>query len=241
VTALVTAKGLAMEGRLEPVTLELQAGELVCVVGPNGSGKTSLIHALSLIPPASGAVRISGQDPASEPPARRQRLLGLLPASREMAWPLKSADVIGLSLPPGTDWQWLVEPLDLPSLLDRRIDNLSTGERTRVLIARVLAPRPRLLLLDEPMANLEPYWQLAVLALLRRAADEGCAVLLAIHDLGLAQRWADRLLVLQDRRIVGDGAPCTIAEASLIERVFRVERDGSEWRISPSADRRSLL
>jgi iron complex transport system ATP-binding protein len=213
---------------------------MVCLVGPNGSGKSSLLAALAGIPPATGEVRIGGEDPAGKHPDQRQRLLAFLPASRELNWPVKAADVMALSLPPGGNWQQLVAPLQLERLLERRVDTLSTGERTRVLIARVLAPGARLLLLDEPIANLDPYWQLVALEKLRSAArDEGKAVLVAIHDLRLARQWGDRLMVMDRGRIVADGPPADVERSDVLSQVFGVAWTGGEWRLSPSADRQS--
>jgi iron complex transport system ATP-binding protein len=238
-TALLSARSLAIPARLHATDLVIEGPQLLCLVGPNGSGKTSLLHAVAGIGAAAGEVRIDGIDPRSLPPAARRRLLAFLPAAREVAWPLSARDVIGLGS--GEPSEELVAQLDLAPLLDRRIDRLSTGERSRVLIARALAAGPRLLLLDEPVANLDPYWQLRLMDLLAaRAAAE--AVLVALHDLDLAARYAGRLLIMLKGRIVADGAPEALLAGPRIGEVFGIER-GPEgaWRpISPSADPRSL-
>ena len=237
---LVEARGLEIGGRLEKSAISLQAGTLMCLVGPNGSGKTSLLHALAGIPPSSSAVRIAGENPHVLPPALRQRLFTLLPASREILWPLRARDLIALSLPPGTDWRPVAEDLELGPLLDRRVDSLSTGERTRVLIARALAPDPRLLLLDEPVANLDPYWQLLVLERLKKAAtEEGKAVLIAIHDLAAARRFADRMVLMSAGRLVADGTSEEILCDPLAEQVFGVAWTGSGWELRPPEGLRS--
>lgn len=224
-TCLV-ATNLAMPGRLLPVSLEVGVGQLVGLIGPNGSGKTSLLQALAGIPPGTGKLSIAGQQPSSLPPSRRQRLFTFLPASRDVTWPLSARSFIELALPAGCDWSALSEWLELSPLLDRRMDRLSTGERTRVMIARALAPDPLLLLLDEPIANLDPFWQLAVLQELRdRAENSGRSVIVAIHDLGAALRVSDRIILMDECSVVADGSPEVLRGSGLIEDTFRVNPD----------------
>ena len=221
---LVKAEGLAIAGRLETSSLELRAGELVGLIGPNGSGKTSLLHALAGIPPSTGNVRIAGQVAKGMHPDRRQRLFTFLPASRDVVWPLKARDLISLALPRGSDWSNVAERLEIGALLDRRMDRLSTGERSRIMIVRALAPDPSVLLLDEPIANLDPLWQLLLLDEFRRLAhDEGKALLVAIHDLRAAVEWSDRLILMSERQIRADAAPSELLGSGLIEQVFGVE------------------
>ena len=240
-TPVVDAQGLALPGRLEPTDFQVAPGELVCVVGPNGAGKTSLLHAIAGIANRRGSVSIGGIDPQRLSPDQRKALLAYLPASRDVAWPVIARDLIALGLPAGTPPGRAIAELDLEPLLDRRVDHLSTGERSRVLIARALAAEPRLLLLDEPAANLDPYWQLRLMDLLRaRMAENGRAAMVAVHDLDLAAAWCDRLIVVDKGRVVGDGAPAELLDGSLIREVFRIERTPIGWRpLSPAADRRS--
>ena len=231
-TWLVEATGLGLPGRLDGVSLALAAGELACLVGPNGSGKTSLLHALAGIDSPRGEVRIGGVDPRGVAPARRPELLTFLPAARELRWPLAARDLIALG-----GGSHIPAALELDGLLDRRIDRLSTGERSRVLIARALAPKPKLLLLDEPTANLDPLWQIRLMEYLKaelRGADR-CA-LVAIHDLDAAARYGDRILVMNERRIAAEGL-----EGGHVAEIFGVEQVGGAWRpaLRPAADRRS--
>lgn len=236
-TALLEARGLALPGRLEPASLTIESGSLVALVGPNGSGKTSLLHALARIGAVRGEVRIDGDDPAALAPDARRRLLAYLPATRDVAWPVTARDLVALG---GGGFDDVAPALDLETLADRRMDSLSTGERSRVLLARALAPRPKLLLLDEPAANLDPAWQLRLMALLREAVAGGQAVVAAFHDLDLAARHADRMLVMSGGRIAADGPPLEILAGEIVEQVFGIRRNGPEWAlVSPPADRRS--
>jgi iron complex transport system ATP-binding protein len=231
VSLLVEAQGLALPGRLGVTSITLQAGALTCLIGPNGSGKTSLLHALAGIGRPAGQVRIGGTDPAAASPQQRQRLLTYLPAAREVAWPLDARSLIGLGIPEPEYLPRVMEALDLAAFEDRRMDRLSTGERSRVLIARALAPRPPLLLLDEPAANLDPLWQLRLMAFLKTEAHaNGQAALVAVHDLDLAGAYADRLLIMARGRIVADGDPEELLAGDVVPRVFGIERAEGRWR-----------
>jgi iron complex transport system ATP-binding protein len=228
-TALLMAAKAGLAGRLEPFDFRMDAAQLVCLVGPNGSGKTSLLHALARIGRSSGEVRIDGQRPEALAPALRRRLLSYLPASRDSAWPLAAEDVVRL----GADRAEASEAmaaLDLAAFARRRVDRLSTGERSRVLIARALAPKPRLLLLDEPVANLDPLWQLRLMETLRLAVRSGQGAVVAMHDLDLAGRFADRLVLMDRGTIMADGPPGAVLGSERLEEVFGITKVAGEWR-----------
>ena len=225
-TALVEARGLALPGRLFDVSLQLAEGELACLVGPNGSGKTSLLHALAGVGGPTGEVRIGGVDPRRLEPGRRLRQTGFLPATRELLWPLKARDLIALGGAGEAEVEEAIARLELEPVADRRVDLLSTGERSRVLIARVLAARPRLLLLDEPTANLDPLWQIRLMESLRSGLRaDGGAALVAIHDLDAAARYADRILIMDQGRIAAEGLG-----ADHVATIFGIERVAGEWQ-----------
>lgn len=197
---MLTASSLSLPRRLHDAALAVEAGALVALVGPNGSGKTSLLHALAGIGGRPGEMLLDGTDPRRLGPTERSRAFTYLPASRDLPWPLLARDLIALG-GGGT-----VDGLALEPLLDRRVDTLSTGERGRVLIARALAPKPRLLLLDEPTANLDPLWQLRLMELIRAELAGGDRIaLVAMHDLDAARRFADRVLVMDGGRIAAEG------------------------------------
>jgi len=229
---ILDAAGLAIPGRLFDVSLRIAAGELVCLVGPNGSGKTSLLHALAGIGRPAGEVDLDGVDPRTLGPAQRPRYLTYLPATRDVPWPLLARDLIALGGGEAT-----FPALELDGLLDRRVDRLSTGERSRVLIARALAPRPKLLLLDEPTANLDPLWQIRLMELVRQEISVGGrAALVAIHDLDAALRYADRMLVMDRGRIAAESL-----DGPHVAAIFGIERANGKWRpVNPLADPQSL-
>jgi iron complex transport system ATP-binding protein len=227
---LLEADGLALPRRLHETALRLAAGELTCLIGPNGSGKTSLLHALAGIGAPGGEVRIDEVPLRSAGPAQRMRLLSFLPATRELRWPLEAHDLILLGGATAEEAADVEALLALGPVAGRRVDRLSTGERSRVLIARALAPRPKLLLLDEPTANLDPLWQIRLMELLKQAIGEnGQAALVAIHDLDAAGRFADRLIVMDRGRIAADGDPAEILAGPVIRDVFGIERVDGRW------------
>lgn len=230
-SALLTASGLAIKGRLAETSLAIDRGQLVCLIGPNGSGKTSLLHALAGIGRAQGQVRIDGADPTILGPERRQRLFTYLPASRDLKWPLSASDLIALGLPAGLDSTQLIRRLELEPMLERRVDQLSTGERSRILIARSLAADPKLLLLDEPTANLDPLWQLKLMEYLRELAHaQDKTILVAMHDLEIARANADRLIIMQDGRIAADGQPQELLEGPHMPAIFGIDWTPTGWR-----------
>ena len=242
---VIDAQDVEIPGRLEKTSIRLRGGELTCLIGPNGSGKTSLLHALAGIGRAGGAISIDGADPRRASPAQRSRLIAYLPASRDIAWPLLTKDVIALGSPPGaaaSGVAGIVEELDLSPVLDRRVDRLSTGERSRVLIARALASQPKLLLLDEPISNLDPLWQLKLMGYLRRLTRRtGKCVVMAVHDLEMARLYADRLIIMNKGKVAADGNPALLLDGPHIPAIFGVERSEGGWRpaeIRPE-DRRS--
>ena len=226
---LLRAANLALGKRLRPTTFELEAGTLVALVGPNGSGKTSLLHALAGIGSPMGGVRIDDADPWSLPPPVRQRLFSYLPASRDIKWPLLVSDLIRLGLPGDVHICEVVEELELEPFLERRVDCLSTGERGRVLIARALAAEPKLLLLDEPMANLDPLWQLKLMDVVQRRTQRGQSAIVAMHDLDATRRFADRLIVMWDGRIEADGEPENLLSGSVVPEVFGIRPTDEGW------------
>lgn len=218
-------KALVLDGAF----LNVVAGEVLGVVGPNGAGKTSLLRAgLGLMPLEAGRALLGDRPVGGLDPVERARLVGYLPQERRLAWNLPALDVAALGapdLPPGEALAVARERLDRVGILDltdRGVLDMSGGERARVLLARLLATRAPLLVADEPVAGLDPDAQLLTLELLRAEAKVGAAVVVTLHDLGLAARSCDRVLVLDHGRVAAEGPPIQALSPEVLARVFKL-------------------
>lgn len=218
---------------LDQVSFGLDAGELVAVSGPNGSGKTTLLRALlGLLPVTAGRVLLDGKPIAEWSRAELAEVLGALPQREEPAFPLTVEEAVLLGrwsrLGPiastgPDDRAAIAEALarcDLVGFAHRGIDTLSGGEWQRVRLARALVSAPRLLLLDEPTAALDLGHELELFELLRGFVAEGLGVLVITHDLNLAARYADRMVLLHRGRHEATGTPHEVLRAELVSRVF---------------------
>lgn len=235
------ARAIAIAGRLSPTDLMVEAGQLVAVIGPNGGGKTSLLRALARTEDASGKVNIDGHDLDQAGEFERRRLVAFMPASREAPWPIRVVDFIqlGLGAPDEARIAELVAALELEPLAERPIDRLSTGERARAMLARALAGRARLRLLDEPLSNLDPYWVLRTIELLRaEIASTMSSALVSVHDLALIDRF-DLVLLVSGGVVVGDGDPAAVLASDAFSAGFRIQPDGAGWAVR-RADPQSL-
>jgi iron complex transport system ATP-binding protein len=145
---------------------------------------------------------------------------------------------LGLPVPDPHRVDELLGLFELRSLGERPVEQLSTGERTRVLLARALAPSPRMLLFDEPLANLDPYWVLKVIEILRGAVAAGASALVALHDIDRVRAF-DRTLLIEKGAIRADLAPSAMLASAALADAFRIERAAGGWRVRPPADRRS--
>ncbi len=222
--AYLTAQKLTVKlaGRivLNDISLSLSSGHLVALVGPNGAGKTTLLRALAGLLPSDGAIHVGGEALSSLALRDRARRFAYLPQGHVVHWPLPARDIVALGRYPhgATDPARLsakdaeavsraMQAADVVAFADRLITELSGGERSRVALARVLAVEAPVILADEPTASLDPRHQFDVMRGLRAAADRGVLVIVVTHDLGLAARFADTVLVLSEGRLVAQGAP----------------------------------
>ena len=215
---------------VEDVSLTVAAGECVGLIGPNGAGKSTLMRAALGLIPAEGRSSLAALGPGA-----RALRAAWLPQTREIAWPLSVEAVVTLGRTPhrrraaplsAADCRAVeaaLRRMELIELRTRPATELSGGEQARVLIARVLAQETPLILADEPTAALDPAHQIATLELFRSLAEEGRAVLVSLHDLGLAARWCTRLVLLDRGRIVADGAPRAVLTPARLAAVYGVE------------------
>jgi iron complex transport system ATP-binding protein len=232
------ATDIARAPMLARLSLTLEPGTVTGLIGPNGAGKTTLLRALGGLGggPGSGGgtLRVAGEALESLSPRARVRRLAWLPADRDIAWPMRADDLVQLGLGPGAGHDAAavaaaLQATDAGQFAGRRVDTLSTGERARVLLARAIVARPDWLLLDEPVANLDPGHRIDVMALLRAEAGRGAGVVVALHDLDLARRGCDRLLLLDKGVAVADGSPASVLTAGRLRAVFGIRASGDGW------------
>jgi iron complex transport system ATP-binding protein len=246
-SAFLTAQGLGvtLAGRavLHDVSLSLSPGHLVALVGPNGAGKTTLLRALAGLVPAQGSVQVGGDALSSLPLRERARRFAYLPQGHLVHWPLPARDIVALGRYPhgATDPARLaqkdtdavlraMQAADVVDLGERRVTELSGGERSRVALARVFAVEAPVILADEPTSSLDPRHQIDVMKTLRGAADKGTLVIVVTHDLGLAARFADIVLVLSDGRLVSQGAATEALSERVMAEVFRIRAYRTEYQ-----------
>lgn len=244
---------LAYNGQtvVRDVSLSVSSGEVLGLIGPNGSGKTTVLRALTgLHRSTCGTVCLDGRDVSRLSAAERARGIGLVPQGEHYAWPLTVDDVVLLGRAAHRGWLLPFSAADLAvvdcaltqtnlmTLRQRRIDRLSGGEHQRTLIARALAQEPKVLLLDEPTANLDLHYQMQILNLVSRlAADQQLAVVVAIHDLALAARYCDRLMILRDGQVFACGAPNSVLTPENLQAVFGIDAElyrdpHGQWALS---------
>ncbi len=220
---------------VEAADLRVTTGEWVALLGPNGAGKTSLLRAaLGLETPARGRATLDGADTATLSPRDRARILAYLPQMRSLAWPNRVRDVVALGRfahgaalgrLAGADAAAVERALtacDLDAIADRRVDTLSGGELARVHCARAFAAEAPLLVADEPIAGLDPRHQFRILDLIKAFVAAGGGALVVLHDVGLAARYAQRLVWMADGRIVADGPPSETLTAQRLAEVYGV-------------------
>lgn len=217
------------------ISAEFQQGGVIAIVGPNGAGKSTLLTCLAgLLKPEGGAALLDGAVIAAMNARQRARRIAFLAQTPEIAWDVDVRTFIGLGRTPhlgafganGEDHAAIeaaIAAAHLEAFADRAVTRLSGGERARALIARALAGETDWLLADEPLTGLDPGHALDALSLFRRLAhDQGKGVIVTLHDLNLAARFADRVLVLDEGKLVADAAPDAALTPELLSRVYGV-------------------
>ena len=238
--SILTADRVGVDFRttvaLESASLELGEGEMVGLIGPNGAGKTTCLRALAgLLPPTRGVVMFRGKDIATASRKVLARAISYLPTGAPCHWPMSVRRVISLGrLPHLANQDGLkksdesviddvMEQADVVQFAERPVTTLSSGERMRVMVARALAQSPKALLADEPVATLDPYHQLRVMELLADLAWRGGGVLAVMHDLSMAARFCDRLVLLVDGAIVAEGTPEAVLTPDRLRAAYGVD------------------
>jgi len=230
---------LAYEERtvVHELDLAIPDGKVTVIVGPNACGKSTTLRALGrLLKPAGGAVLLDGEELAKVPTKRIAQKIGLLPQTPVAPEAITVADLVARGRQPHQAWwkQWseederavadAMERTDVAALSHRSVDELSGGQRQRVWIAMALAQETDLLLLDEPTTYLDIAHQVEVLDLVRRLnRARGRTVVLVLHDLNQAARYADHLVAMKSGRVVAEGTPAEVVTAELVREVFGLE------------------
>ena len=227
---------------LDGVSFEVPPGTFYAVLGPNGSGKSTLMRALlGVVPLAGGRMALDGR--ATHEWDRRElaRSVGAVAQSEQVAFPLSTRELVAMGRYPhlgplegerDEDREAIARALgscDIVDLAAREVTTLSGGEMQRARIARALAQEPRALVLDEPTASLDVRHEMAILELLRAAAESGRTILLITHGLDVAAQFADRMLVLARGRVAAEGTPEEVMREDVLGAVY-------EWPISVRRD-----
>lgn len=217
--------------------LSLHRNEFTVLLGPNGAGKTTLMRALAGLLPAEGAIMIEGRNLATLSALARARRIAYLPQGNVFHWPMPVEEIVrlgryphgdSLSMPAASDIAAVRRAMaatSIEALAGRRVTSLSGGERARVALARALATEAAILLADEPTVSLDVRHQLIVMQLLRDVARAGGAVLAVVHDLALAARFADSVLVMHKGGIAASGEPGSVLTPALVADIFGIESE----------------
>jgi len=220
---------------LEGVSFDAGAGELIGVIGPNGAGKSTLLRAMAGLQPHRGSAEWNGRAISQITPSERSRLIAYMPQERTVHWAIPCRDVVLLGrLPhhsrfagPSTADRVAAEDamrqMDVAEFSDRPFDTLSGGEQARVLVARMLAQDTPSFLADEPINGLDPAHQIGLMRTFQTFARSGRLVFVSLHDLTLAGRWCDRLLLLDQGGLKSNCPPDQLFTSGLIEHVYGIE------------------
>ena len=239
---LLNAKNLSLnlgnKAVVEKMNIHVDAGEFVGLIGPNGAGKSSLLRMLSgLVKPKNGEIYLTHQDTSTPinniSPQARARFMAYLAQHESPAWPLSVKNLVALGRSPWnssvrtneqdeTAINSALNMTEVNFLADRPVTELSGGELQRVLLARVFAGNPKLIIADEPIVALDVYHQLHIMELLQAHAREGGAVIAALHDLSLASRFCSRLVLMNHGKLVAEGDPVKVLTPDNLAQVYGI-------------------
>lgn len=238
------------DAAVRDVTIALGSGEVIALTGPNGSGKSTLLKLLArVLGQKAGTILLDGKPLHDWSPREYARHVAYLPQDPDPVFPMLAVDVVVSGRAPFLgrfEWEGAedfaeaeraLELCDALHLAGRFLDEMSGGERKRVFLARVLAARPQLILLDEPLASLDVAHVQQFSALLREIVQRtGATVLYATHDLNWAAAYCDRMLVMQQGTLALDGLPSEVMTEEVVARLFgfearSIESDGRRWLV----------
>lgn len=219
---------------VDAASVTLNAGELTILAGPNGAGKTTLARAMAGVMAAQGTITFDGARLHMMPSLARARAISYLPQGHEFHWPMSVDSIVALGREPHADpfsqksatdraaIKRAMEATELEEFASRTVTTLSGGERARVAIARALATEAAVLIADEPTTSLDERHQLIVMELLQRIAHRGTAVMAIIHDLALAMRFADRVVLMNEGKVATNDTPALALTPERIAKIFGV-------------------
>lgn len=222
---------------LESVSLNFNEGEVVSIIGPNGVGKSTFLHCLNrLLTPSSGKVLIDGKDASEYSLRELARIMGYVPYSSSSNFPLSVIDLVIMGRHPysriGSSKDDLkaahsiLEKLEMEDLAFRPFSELSAGQRQKVMIARGLVQEPKVILLDEPTANLDIKHQMEVAGLLRDLSHKnGISVVMVSHELNIAAKYSDRMVLLSGGKVYISGTPWEVLTPDNIRAIYEVDAD----------------
>ena len=225
--------GYAGKNVLEGLNFAIGAGQFVGILGPNACGKSTLAKVLSgVLKPSSGEVEICGLDPASCSPSELARLVAMVPQATRIPFPFSGDEIVAMGryahagrFAPfsAADSQAVLRAMTLTDTLQlarRPVTEVSGGERQRLILARALAQEPKVLILDEATASMDVHRAIDAFDLLSGLNKSGLTILAILHDLNLAALYCDRLLLMKEGRIVGDGPTSEVFTKELLETVY---------------------
>ncbi|MAS13263.1 MAG: ABC transporter [Nitratireductor sp.] len=219
---------------LDAISFDFESGQVIGLLGPNGAGKSTLMRALNGHIAAAGAMQLGEHDLAAIGPAQRARLIAYLPQQRTIGWRLSVRDLVALGRlpwrafgqrPNARDESAIARAMamaDIAPLADRVATELSGGEQARVLMARAIAQETPLLMADEPASGLDAAHQIMLMQSLKRLAAEGRTVLVSLHDLTLAARWCDQVMLLNEGKLAVLGTPETVLSDENLAIIYGV-------------------